>query len=111
MASNISGTNKIHIHARSYSAEDTPEENKNLFKSDYDVTAGPKSRSSWLKSIEKMRKSKDTIDDENDIKKVSLLSTPNTNWNHWTKFIGSTEEYGHYSDVLMKDDSFLDGYC
>ena len=28
--------------------------------------------------------------------------------NHWSNFIGATEEQEHYSDALMKDDSFLD---
>ena len=32
VASNISGTNKIHINAQSYSAEDSHKENKNFFK-------------------------------------------------------------------------------
>ena len=53
VASNISGTNKIHISAKSYSSNESHEENKDLYQSDYDVTAGPKTRSKWLSSIQK----------------------------------------------------------
>ena len=56
VATNISGMNKLHTSSVSYSAKDCVPENKNLYKSDYDVTLGTKKRAAWLKNLEEKRK-------------------------------------------------------
>ena len=42
------------ITSKSYSEEDSTEENKNLYKSDYDITKGSKQRQKWLDGREQL---------------------------------------------------------
>ena len=112
VATNISGMNKLHTSSVSYSAKDCVPENKNLYKSDYDVTLGTKTRAAWLKNLEEKRK-KNLIIAEESNKPVSMFTPTFKPVNvHvakiWKSLIGVEEKEEHYSLTMLTEESFRD---
>ena len=112
VATNISGMNKLHTSSVSYSAKDCVPENKNLYKSDYDVTLATKTRAAWLKKLEEKRK-KNLIIAEESNKPVSMFTLTFKPVNvHvakiWKSLIGVEEKEEHYSLTMLTEESFRD---
>eukprot|EP00536_Pseudo-nitzschia_multiseries_P005420 jgi/Psemu1/12527/gm1.12527_g len=81
----------------SYSSHHSMSENCNLYKSEFDLTAGPKQREKWVKDLTEEMRAISMSTDISEIQKVSIFPHDMT-----------IDDKMNYSEVLMDNDAFKD---
>eukprot|EP00536_Pseudo-nitzschia_multiseries_P009757 jgi/Psemu1/24207/gm1.24207_g len=100
IGSNVKASTRL-ASSSSYSSHHSIRENCNLYKSEFDLTAGPKQREKWVKDLMEERRAISMSTDISEIQKYDKMKS-------WLNIIGKAENGLSYSEVLMDNDAFKD---
>eukprot|EP00536_Pseudo-nitzschia_multiseries_P010146 jgi/Psemu1/25142/gm1.25142_g len=110
IGSNVKASTRL-ASSSLYSSHHSIRENCNLYKSEFDLTAGPKQREKWVKDLMEERRAISMSTDISEIQKVSIFPPDmmiDDKMKSWLNIIGKAENGSSYSKVLMDNDAFKD---
>eukprot|EP00536_Pseudo-nitzschia_multiseries_P004291 jgi/Psemu1/9647/gm1.9647_g len=111
IGSNVRASTRL-ASSSSYSSHHSISKHCNLYKSEFDLTAGPKQRKKWAKDLVEERRATLMSTDVSEIQKVSIFPPDmimiDEKMKSWLNIIGKAENGSSYSEVLMNNDAFKD---
>ena len=108
IAINVADSEK-QVSSKSYSAEDSMEENKNLWDTEFDLTSGPKSREKWFGELIRQQDKEGKQDETEAVERPKLScflamseSSLSKEEKNWLAFVGTVEDAPSFPNSLRR---------